>query len=93
MTEVWIQNHPHPLVLEEDERLDLSPLQLQPATIVIHGKGGLVGPDGHTKRTWRSLLSVLGNPADGPLLGTADHPLQVTGTTASGRLILHENLW
>ena len=86
MTEVFVQSHPYPLILEEDERLDLSPLQLQPATIVIQGKGGLVGKDGCTKRKWASLLQVLGNPAD---LGTKGNPLRVTGAAVSGRLFSH----
>ena len=60
MSEVIVEGHPCPLVLEEDERLDLSALQLQPATIVIQGIGGLVGTDGCTKRKrarfWGTLL-------------------------------------
>ena len=83
MSEVIVEGHPCPLVLEEDERLDLSPLQLQPATIVIQGKGGLVGVDGCTKRKWASLLQVLGNPA---VLGTTGNSLRITGAAVSGRL-------
>ena len=79
--EVVVEGHPCPLVLEEDERLDLSPLQLQPATIVIQGKGGLVGRYCCTKRHWASLLQVLGKRTD---LGTAGNPLQVTGAAVSG---------
>ena len=88
MIEVIVEGHPCPLVLEEDERLDLSPLQLQPVTVVIQGKGGLVGTDGCTKRNWASLLQVLGNPTD---LGTSGNPLQVTGAAVLGGLFSHGN--
>ena len=88
MNEVVVEGHPCPLVLEEDKRLDLSPLQLQPATIVIQGKGGLVGTDFCTKRNWASLLQVLGNLAD---LGTTGNPLRVTGAAVSGRVLSFGN--
>ena len=88
--EVYIQDHPYPLVLEEDERLDLSPLQLQPATNVIQGKAGLVGRDGCTKRKWGSLILLLGTPAGAARLGTVDNPLQVSGAGVTGRPMCHE---
>ena len=90
MSEVVVEGHPCPLVLEEDERLDLSPLELQPATIVIQDKGGLVGTNGCTGRKWASLLQVLGNPAD---LGTTGNPLRVTGAAIQvGRLLWQSQL-
>ena len=58
MSEVMVEGQPYPFVLEEDERLELSPLQLQPATNVIQGKGALVnieGCTGCTKQEWVSL--------------------------------------
>jgi hypothetical protein len=84
MEEVYINGHPHPLVPEEDGRLDLSPLKLDPASIVIHGYAGLVRSDGITKRTWASLRRGLPQSSESEPLGTAVNPLQVEGT-AGGR--------
>lgn len=85
MGEIYVKDFPHPLILDEDERLDLSPLQLQPSTITIQGRASLVGPGGVTKRTWTSLLQVLPKPAeDAEELGTEANPLQVAGTSLSG---------
>ena len=75
MSEVVVDGHPYCLVLEKARRLDLSPLQLQPATFVIQGKISLVRTDGRTKRTWANLLQVLGNPEN---LGTDGNPLRIT---------------
>ena len=85
MTEVYVKAFPHPIILEEDGRLDLSPLELQPATITIEGGAGLVGPDGITKRKWTSLLQVLPKPAQGAAEpGTEANPLQVDGKPVPG---------
>ena len=82
--EVVVEGHPWPLVLEEDARLDLSALQLQPATIVVQGKGGLIGANNLTKRKWTSLRQVLVTASDPALPGTAENPLRVTGTPETG---------
>jgi hypothetical protein len=79
MEEVYISGHPYPLVLEEDGRLDLSPLKLDPTTIVIHGKGSLVGPNGITKRTWANLRQGLPQISGSEPLGSFNNPLQVEG--------------
>ena len=85
MTEVFVKAFPHPMILEEDGRLDLSPLKLQPATIIIEGKASLVGQDGITKRKWTSLLQILPKPARGAAEpGTEAKPLQVDGTPVPG---------
>lgn len=76
MTEVTVKGLDYTLLLETDERLDLAPLLLLPPTIRIQGRGGLVGANGWTKRSWPELLEKLQNPAA---------PLEVTGITNSGR--------
>ncbi len=81
MSEIAIQGYPYPVVLEKDGRLGLAPLQMEPATIIIEGKAGLVGEDGFTKRTWSELLEVLPHKED---LGSAGTPLCVVGSSKSG---------
>jgi len=83
MIEVYVNELPEPIILEEDGRLSLLPLNLDPNRISIHGKLGLVGPDGITKRTWRTLVQLFPKHAEGlDELGTKANPLQVAGTTA-----------
>ena len=85
MFEVYVKAFPHPMILNEDGRLDLSPLRLQPSSISIHSILGLVGPDSITKRNWTSLLQILPKPAQGAAeLGTEANPLQVDGTPVPG---------
>ena len=85
MTEVYVKAFPHPMVLEEDGRLSLRPLKLDPDSITIEGKASLVGPDGITKRKWTSLLQMLPKPAKGAAEpGTEANPLQVDGTPVPG---------
>ena len=97
MTEVYVKAFPHPLILEEDGRLSLRPLKLDPDSITIEGKASLVGPDGITKRKWTSLLQILPKPAQGAAEpGTEAKPLEVDGTPVPGGcqclIFLHSSL-
>jgi len=83
MTEVFVNGLPEPFVLEDDGRLSLLHLNLDPNSISINGKLSLVGPDNITKRTWTRLVQLFPKPAEGTEeLGTKANPLQVAGTTA-----------
>jgi len=81
MTTVYVNDLPDPIVVEEDGRLSLAPLEMNPASISIQGKMGLVGPDEITRRKWTSLVEdVFPRPPEGTEdLGTQSNPLHVTG--------------
>ena len=83
--EVYITDAPDGLVLEKDGRLSLRSLKLDPDTISIQGKRGLVASDGVTKRSWTEVLQTLGElGVDTQKLGTMENPLRLTGDALSG---------
>ena len=79
MKRVWSHGLSEPTGLAREWNIDLSGLELQPASIIIQGIRGLVKPNGHTKKSLAEIQDALG--AD---LGTADNPLLVTGKPMPG---------
>ncbi|KAL0044918.1 hypothetical protein WJX82_002017 [Trebouxia sp. C0006] len=87
MDEVYINQEADPYVLEIDGILDLAGLNLQPASIVINRKRGLV--DAQTSKTKRSFADIQQNVLHDFVAGSKAHPLQITGTPLAVRLEQH----
>lgn len=84
MIEVFVENASGSFLLEEDGRLSLKSLKLDPDTITIQGRREQVGPDGMTKRSWTELKQVLLELGESDELGTKDVPLKVAGNPLAG---------
>ncbi|KAA6429844.1 MAG: hypothetical protein FRX49_00276 [Trebouxia sp. A1-2] len=74
---VYINQDADPYVLEMDSTLDLAGLNLQPASIVINRKRGLV--DAQTSKTKRTFAHIQQNVLHNFVAGSMDQPLQIAG--------------
>ena len=77
MARVWVEGLDSALLIEENGRVDLSYLELQPHSILIGGLAGCVDSTGITRRTWQVLTERFLHDAT---LGTKDNPVVITGT-------------
>ncbi|KAL0049273.1 hypothetical protein WJX82_010161 [Trebouxia sp. C0006] len=77
MEEVFINQETDAYVLEVDGRLDLAALQLQPASIVINSKKGLV--DAQTSKTKRTFADIQHKVLHDTSAGSKANPLNVSG--------------
>lgn len=82
MEEVFINQEADPYVLEVDGRLDLSALELQPASIVINSKKSLV--DAQTSKTKRTFMDIQQKVLHDGTAGSKANPLIVSGTHVAG---------
>ncbi|KAA6426318.1 MAG: hypothetical protein FRX49_03429 [Trebouxia sp. A1-2] len=82
MEEVFINQETDPYVIEVDGTLDLAALQLQPATIVINGKKGLV--DVQSSKTKRTLADIQDKVLHDATAGSMANPLRISGALLSG---------
>lgn len=81
---VFVDGSSYPLGLEENGKLNLAPLKLDPLSIVVEGVLGLVDNTGVTKRTWALLRAELPQRLGTGELGTHAKPLQVLGDPVAG---------
>ncbi|KAL0044525.1 hypothetical protein WJX82_011160 [Trebouxia sp. C0006] len=81
MEEVFINQETDPYVLEVDGRLDLAALQLQPASIVINSKKGLV--DAQSSKTKRTFADIQHKVLHDTTAGSKANPLNVSGAFAA----------
>ncbi|KAL0028829.1 hypothetical protein WJX79_010748 [Trebouxia sp. C0005] len=81
MEEVFINQETDPYVIEVDGTLDLAALQLQPATVVINGKKGLV--DVQSSKTKRTLADIQDKVLHDATAGSMANPLRISGALLS----------
>jgi len=82
MDEVFINQEADPYVLDADGTLDVAALQLQPATVVINGKKGLV--DVQTSKTKRTLAELQEKILRDETAGSITNPLRISGALLAG---------
>ncbi|KAL0040310.1 hypothetical protein WJX77_003104 [Trebouxia sp. C0004] len=82
MDEVFINQEADPYVLEADGTLDVAAFQLQPGTIVINGKKGLV--DGQTSKTKRTFANIQQKVLHDTTAGSMTSPLLISGASLAG---------
>ncbi|KAL0042054.1 hypothetical protein WJX77_001817 [Trebouxia sp. C0004] len=82
MDEVFINQEADPYVLEVDGTLDLAALQLQPGTIVINSKKGLV--DVQTSKTKRTFADIQQKVLHDTTAGSMANPLHISGAPIAG---------
>ncbi|KAL0023913.1 hypothetical protein WJX79_010543 [Trebouxia sp. C0005] len=82
MNEVFINQEADPYVLEIDGTLDLAGLNLQPASIVINRKKGLV--DAQTSKTKRTFADIQQHILQDLTAGGRAHPLHISGASVAG---------
>ncbi|KAL0050695.1 hypothetical protein WJX82_005308 [Trebouxia sp. C0006] len=77
--EVFINQETDPYVIEVNGTLDLAALQLQPATVVINGKKGLV--DVQTSKTKRTFADIQDKVLHDATAGSMANPLHISGAS------------
>ncbi|KAL0054707.1 hypothetical protein WJX82_001265 [Trebouxia sp. C0006] len=82
MDEVFINQEANPYVLEVDGTLDLAGLQLQPGSIVINSKKGLV--DVQTSKTKRIFADIQQKVLHDTTAGSTSNPLHISGAPIAG---------
>ncbi|DBA70146.1 TPA: hypothetical protein ACH3X2_012199 [Trebouxia sp. C0005] len=82
MDEVFINQEADPHVIEADGTLDIAALQLQPATVVINGKKGLV--DVQTSKTKRTFAQLREKVLRDATAGSMANPLRISGAWLAG---------
>ncbi|KAL3148638.1 hypothetical protein ABBQ38_014061 [Trebouxia sp. C0009 RCD-2024] len=82
MDEVFINQEADPYVVEADGTLDVAALQLQPATVVINGKKGLV--DVQTSKTKRTVAELQEKVLRDATAGSMANPLHISGASLAG---------
>ncbi|DBA81237.1 TPA: hypothetical protein ACH3X2_007050 [Trebouxia sp. C0005] len=82
MNEVFINQEADPYVSEIDGTLDLAGLNLQPASIVINRKKGLV--DAQTSKTKRTFADIQQHILQDLTAGGRAHPLHISGASVAG---------
>ncbi|DBB04941.1 TPA: hypothetical protein ACH3X3_010222 [Trebouxia sp. C0006] len=80
--EVFINQETDPYVIEVNGTLDLAALQLQPATVVINGKKGLV--DVQTSKTKRTFADIQDKVLHDATAGSMANPLHISGASLAG---------
>jgi len=82
MGEVFINQEVAPYVLEADGTLDLAALQLQPGSIVMNSKKGLV--DVQTSKTKRTFADIQQKILHDTTAGSMANPLHISGAALAG---------
>ncbi|KAL0044013.1 hypothetical protein WJX82_002191 [Trebouxia sp. C0006] len=80
--EVFVNQKADPYVLEVDGTLDLAALQLQPGSIVINSKKGLV--DVQTSKTKRLFADIQQKILHDTAAGSMANPLHISGAPIAG---------